>query len=174
MLKNLFLPLFMFVALCQINAQTQPAAAAPVKYGHMNLGNLLEQLPDVKKANEALKAYTERLSAKDDSLVQAFQKAYTELEKQVNELPPVVLQQKQAELQKQQEFIQKFEEDAQRMVGAKRDEMLQPILGKIRDVVKVVAQENGYAMIFDVASGAMLFASETDDVTPLVKKKLGL
>jgi hypothetical protein len=29
-------------------------------------------------------------------------------------------------------------------------------------------------MIFDTSSGAMLFAAESDDVTALVKKKLGL
>jgi len=29
-------------------------------------------------------------------------------------------------------------------------------------------------MIFDTSTGAMLFATDTDDVTVLVKKKLGL
>ncbi|MBC7774905.1 MAG: OmpH family outer membrane protein, partial [Phycisphaerae bacterium] len=39
---------------------------------------------------------------------------------------------------------------------------------------KAVAKENGYAMVFDTSTGAMLFASDSDDLTELVKKKLGL
>ncbi|HNE30253.1 MAG TPA: OmpH family outer membrane protein, partial [Saprospiraceae bacterium] len=77
-------------------------------------------------------------------------------------------------LQKQQAYIQKFEEDAQQKVAAKRDELLQPILDKIDAAVKAVAKENGYLMIFDTSSGAMLFAADTEDVTELVKKKLGM
>lgn len=164
----------MWMLLALLATGTALYAQAPAKYGHMNMGNLLESLPDAEKANESLKKYAEQLSVKDDSLVKAFQANYAALEKQVNDLAPVVLQQKQAELQKQQEFIQKFEEEAQNMVAKKREELLTPILAKIKDAIKAVAKENGYAMIFDVGSGVTLFVEESDDITPLVKKKLGL
>ena len=164
-----------FTLIALFVATTLSAQTAP-KYGHMNLGNLLEELPDTKKANDDLKAFTDKLTAKDDSLTKAFQAAYTVLEADYKrgDVPPVQLQKRQEELQKQQEFIQKFEQEAQQMVATKRQELLEPILKKITDTVKVVAKEAGYAMIFDTSSGVMLFATETEDVTALVKKKLGL
>lgn len=152
------------------------AQAQTPKYGHMNLGNLLEMLPDTKKANEELKVFADKLTAKDDSLTKLFQAAYAKLEEEYNAgtLTPVVAKQRQEELQKQQEYIQKFEEDAQKQVAAKREELLSPILKKVEENIKAVAKESGYLMIFDTSSGSMLFASETEDITALVKKKLGL
>lgn len=162
----------LFTGATALQAQTP---AAP-KYGHMNLGNLLESLPETKKANDDLKVFTDKLAAKDDSLTKAFQAAYSQLEQEYNAgtLTPVQAQTRQEELQKQQTVIQAFEEEAQKQANARRDELLRPILEKVDAAVKAVARENGYLMIFDTGSGAMLFAAETDDVTELVKKKLGL
>lgn len=166
---------FCFLSALIFAAATVQAQTAP-KYGHMNLGNLLEAMPDTKKANDDLKVYTDKLTMQDDSLTKSFQEAYAKLEKEYNDglLTPVVAQQRQAELQKQQEFIQKFEQDAQQMVAARREELLKPILEKINAAIKAVAVENKYLMIFDTSSGVMLFADDTDDVSALVKKKLGI
>jgi outer membrane protein len=162
--------LVLFTGLTSLQAQTQP------KYGHMNLGNLLEMLPDTKKANDVLKVFTDSLGAKDEAMTKAFQEAYAKLEQEYNagQLTPVQAQARQAELQKQQESIQQFEQQAQQLVNAKREEALRPILQKVDDAIKAVAQESGYLMIFDTSSGAMLFANDSDDVTALVKKKLGI
>ncbi len=167
---------FLTLLTCLMGATVLSAQTPAPKYGHMNLGNLLESLPETKKANDDLKAFADKLSAVDDSLTRAFQAAYQQLEKEYNagELTPVQASQRQEELQKQQAYIQKFEEDAQQKVTARRDELLQPILDKIDTAVKAVAKENGYLMIFDTSSGAMLFAADSEDVTELVKKKLGL
>jgi outer membrane protein len=167
---NFFFPLALLLGAVTLQAQTAP------KYGHMNLGNLLESLPETKTANDKLKVFTDGLTAKDDSLTKAFQAAYSKLETEYNSgvLTPVQSQTRQAELQKQQEAIQKFEQDAQQLVAAHREELLKPILAKIDTTIKAVATENGYLMIFDTSSGVMLFANEADDVTAIVKKKLGL
>jgi outer membrane protein len=153
-----------------LTAQTQP------KYGHMNLGNLLELLPETKKANDAMKVYTDSLGAKDEAMTKAFQEAYAALQKDYNAgiLTPVQAQTRQAELQTQQEAIQKFEQDAQQLAAAKREALLSPILAKVEAAVKDIAKEKGYLMIFDTSSGVTLFAAESDDVTALVKAKMGL
>lgn len=162
--------LFALLLSATLSAQTAP------KYGHMNLGNLLELLPDTKKANDELKVFADKLGAKDDSLGRALQAAAELLQKEYDAgvLTPLQAQTRQAELQKQQEALQKFEQEANQMVTAKREELLKPILTKVDEAIKAVAKEGGYSMIFDTSTGAMLFATETEDVTALVSKKLGL
>ncbi len=162
--------LFALLLSATLSAQTAP------KYGHMNLGNLLELLPDTKKANDELKVFADKLGAKDDSLGRALQAAAELLQKEYDAgvLTPLQAQTRQAELQKQQEALQKFEQEANQMVTAKREELLKPILTKVDEAIKAVAKEGGYSMIFDTSTGAMLFATETEDVTALVTKKLGL
>ncbi len=165
-------PFFLFFLLLSVSlsAQTSP------KYGHMNLGVLLELLPDTKTANDQLKVFADKLGITDDSLGRALQAGAEKLQKEYDSgvLTPLQAKERQAELQKQQEFLQKFEQDANQMVTAKREELLKPILTKVDDAIKAVAKESGYSMIFDTSTGAMLFAADTDDVTALVKKKLGL
>lgn len=165
-------PIFFLALIFGASLSAQNAA----KYGHMNLGNLLELMPDTKKANDDLKVFADRLTAIDDSLGRALQSAAETLQREYDagNLTPIQAQQRQAELQKQQEFLQKFEQEAQQKVGAKREELLGPILQKVDDAIRAVAKEHGFVMIFDTSSGAMLFAADNEDVTALVKSKLGI
>lgn len=150
--------------------------ATPTKFGHMNFGNLLEELPESKKANETLTAFAKTFTVKGDSLGNKLQADATEFQRKYDEgaYTPVEAQKRYQELQQQQAELEAFEKDAQEKVAAKRDEMLNPILKKLDDAIKAVGKENGYAMIFDVGSGAALYAAESEDVTALVKKKLGM
>ena len=45
---------------------------------------------------------------------------------------------------------------------------------KQQQAIADVAKENGYSYIFDVSAGALLYQPDSDDILPLVKKKLGL
>jgi outer membrane protein len=56
----------------------------------------------------------------------------------------------------------------------RRQVLLKPILEKIDVAVKAVGKEGGYTFIFDTSSGSMLFATESEDITSLVKTKLGM
>lgn len=158
-----------------VSAQTDGATATP-KYGHMNLGNLLDEMPETAQAEATLRVYADSLNAKDSVMTAAFQAAYLKLKNDYDQgsLTPVQLQQRQAELEKQRQEIQKYEEEAQKNLETRRGELLQPILMRVDTAIKEVAKENGFAMIFDVSSGSMLFASETIDVASMVKKKLGM
>jgi outer membrane protein len=78
------------------------------------------------------------------------------------------------QLAKEEEQIRREAQEAEQKVNAKRQALLQPIIEKINKAIQLVGKENKYDYILDTASGAMLFVSESEDVAPLVKKKLGL
>ena len=59
-------------------------------------------------------------------------------------------------------------------MAAKEQELLEPILSKARKAIEEVAKEGKYTYIFDKTGGTILYANESEDVLPLVKKKLGL
>jgi outer membrane protein len=165
-----------FLAVLLFGAFTLAAQTEPPKYGHMNLGNLLDAMPETKGAEDSLKIYAAKLAVKDSIMTQAFQEAFLLLRKQyeARELTQIQVQQRQGELEKQRQEIQAYEAKAQQDLEAKRGDLLKPILAKIDEAIKAVAKENGFMMIFDISTGSMLFASETIDVTPLVRKKLGM
>lgn len=147
------------------------------KYGHLNAGNLLEQMPDVAKADSEMETYQKQMIAKGEEMAKAFQEKYAKLAQEIQQglHSPVQQQQLEAELQKEQQSIIAYEQEVRTKVAAKREELLAPILDKVNTAIQNVGKEQGYSMIFDSSiPNVLLFVEESDDVTAQVKAKLGL
>ncbi len=49
---------------------------------------------------------------------------------------------------------------------------MEPILDKLKIVIEKVAVENNYSMIFDAATGGLLYAKPSMDITDLIMEEL--
>lgn len=152
------------------------ALAQTQKMGHLNSGNLLSMLPDIKEADAELNRIQDSLEIEEQTMVAAFEEEYTKFVQLANagELTKIQIQTKQAEFQEKEQEILDMRKRAQMKVLEKRQEVMNPILDKLQTAVDDVAKENGFHYIFDVGSGSLLFANETVDIEPLVRKKLGI
>lgn len=147
------------------------------KYGHLNSGNLLAEMPAVKAADKQMEAYQKELIAAGEKMATAFQEKLSVYMKKANagELSQVQDQQEQAKLQQEQQKIAKYEQEIVAKMQEKRQELLAPILQKVDAAIKAIGEEQGYAMIFDTSViNAVLFAKDSDDITAVVKTKLGM
>ena len=144
------------------------------KYGHMNLGNFLESLPQVADANKQLQTVGQSYGVKLDSMENELRTYYTQVNEQANsgQLTRLQIETHQKSLEVKQNALQAYSEESEKAVAAKRQELLEPILKKVEDAVKLVAKENNYLMIFDTSVGATLYVAESDDVTSLVRQKM--
>ena len=152
------------------------SASAQQKFGHLNSGNLLEQMPEVKIANDSLKMFGEAMGARGESLAKNFQAAVEAYQKdvQAGTLTPLQSQAREADLQKMQSEGQDFEKNLQEITNLRRQQLLNPILAKVDAAIKAIGKEGNFAMIFDTSTGATLYALESEDIMPLVKAKLGI
>lgn len=150
--------------------------AQEYKFGHLNSGNLLASMPEAKAADEQLAALQKNLVAKGDTMVAEFRKAYDSYLKESSEgiLNPKQAKDREDALHKMQENLQAYEQQIQQEILKKRQELLGPMLKKVDEAVDAVGKEGKYHMIFDESGGAMLYTLPSQDVTELVKKKLGL
>ena len=167
---------FLAFAFILLMASGNPLAAQN-KYGHMNYGNLLEQVPELKSGNTQLETYRNQLVKQGQDRAKKWEAEVKKFQAQAKAGELTGLQVKQAEekLGKEQQAIGALEQDVINKVTNKRNEILKPILDKVDAAVKAVGKENGYSMIFDSSLyNFILSAEDTDDVTDLVKKKLGL
>ncbi|MEM1320194.1 MAG: OmpH family outer membrane protein [Bacteroidota bacterium] len=172
-MKKLFQFMLLMFAFTALSSNTTFAQ----KYGHLNSGNLLSQMPEVTKADEALATYQEKLGEAFKVKVDAFQKKYNDLVQQVNTgtMSQVQIQTEENALREEQAALAKEEQDNVAKVQQKRQELLQPLLDNVDKAIKEVGKENGYSMIFETSIiNTILFAEDADDVMPLVKKKLGI
>ncbi len=157
----------LFMAVNTISAQ---------KIGHLNSGNIIALMPDAAKADSGLVLYRGELVAKGDSAGKAFEKEYKAFVEAYNAgtLSQIQQQKRQEELQKQQQILQNYAQEIDQRIANLRRQLLQPILAKLDEALQAVGKEGGYQAIFDSSNGSTLFAQESDDVSALVKAKLGL
>jgi outer membrane protein len=146
------------------------------KIGHLNSGNIITLIPETAKADSGLILHRNDLMMEGDSIAKAFEseyKVFVEAYK-AGTLSALQSQKRQEDLQKKQQYLQAYAQEIEERVANLRRQLLQPILAKLDEAIRAVAKENGYSFIFDTSTGATLYAAESDDVAPLVKKKLGL
>jgi outer membrane protein len=147
----------------------------PIKLGHIETGKLMEIMPEVKKAEESLKIKQDEVQKDYEAMETrrlALIKDYQENEKTYSELKKKDLEQ---EMQGLIERMRRFEQQAGELLQTTQEDLLKPILDKIQKAVKQVGDENGFTYIFEMGRGAIIYTSPTsEDVLPLVKKKLGL
>ncbi len=144
------------------------------KFGYVNSAAILSQLSDVKEAEASLEALQKQLQKKGQGMVEALQKEYTAVQQKVErgELSPKQQEEAAAALKAKEEEIGKFEQDMAKQLQDKRTELLEPIYDKVNTAIADVAKENSFQLIFD--QGVLLYAEATQDVSALVKAKLGI
>lgn len=147
------------------------------KFGHVNTGNILVQIPATKNADVKLKAMQDSLVALGETRAKAMQEEYIAFAKAYEEgnVPPVEAQRKQAEFEKKEQELAKLEDEIVAYIAQKRKELLNPILESLDKALKEVGKEGGYTMIFDTSVfNTILFASDSDDLEAKVKAKMGI
>ncbi|MFZ4427260.1 MAG: OmpH family outer membrane protein [Saprospiraceae bacterium] len=147
------------------------------KYGHLNYGNVLTLMPEVKQADAQLEAFQKELVSKGERMAVEFRGNVAKFmtEQQSGILSPKEQQTKREALEKEQVAIEAYEQEIQRQVNLKREELLKPLTDKLDKAIEAVAKANGFTLVFDTgAFNAVLFGDESIDLFPMVKKELGV
>jgi outer membrane protein len=152
------------------------AAVAQNKFGYMNSLELLSLMPEVRSADSVLDKYASELDELASKMYNEYmsksQDAQAKKEKGLltPEQEEIVIK----ELADMEKRISDFQQSAEEKIGKKKQLLYEPIMKKVNDAIQAVAKANAYSYIFDASSGALLFANESDDVLPLLKKHLNL
>jgi outer membrane protein len=163
--------------LSSILAMVAVVGANAQKFGHLNSGNLLVQMPETKVADEQLKVYQDSLVKVGQDRAKKLQEDYNLFAQayQAGNVPPIEAQKKQAEFQQKQDELAQYEEEVMQMVGKRREELISPLLDRVQAAINEVGKEGSYTMIFDTSVfNTILFAKDSDDIEPKVKAKLGI
>ncbi|MDX2190284.1 MAG: OmpH family outer membrane protein [Bacteroidota bacterium] len=155
------------------------AQVKPFRLGYTNVDYLISLHPDSKKVDAELKNYRAQLDKEAETLAGEFRGKYESYEKGKNMMAEPVRATKEKELMELQERIQEFQKNAEADLQKKQLELLQPVLDKIQKAIDAVANENGFTYVLNSDAGfgttpVLLHGPESDNVTDLVLKKLGI
>ena len=172
--KLLALVAFIFVAFTA-SAQT----AKPIKLGHLDVQKLMDVMPDVKKADETLQAKQADIQKELASMTETYQKLFQEYQTNAKTYTDLVRANKEQEIQTLGERIQNFRDVADQQMQETYRQLMGEIMEKIKKAAQEVGKENGFTYIFiampSPTQGGILYAADnSEDVMPLMKKKLGI
>ncbi|MBL0293154.1 MAG: OmpH family outer membrane protein [Saprospiraceae bacterium] len=145
------------------------------KIGYLNSQALLVDIPEVKQADSALDDLQKVLQKKGQQMVEDLQAKYQDLAKKEKqgEIAPKVLEEEAKKLKEKEAEIGKFEQDMQKQLAEKRESLMKPIYDRINVIIKDISKEKGFQYVLDASNGFILYADETQDITALIKTKLG-
>ena len=69
--------------------------------------------------------------------------------------------------------IQQFNQEAQTAIQKEQQAQMQPIQQKVLDAIESVGKENNFTVIQE-KEVFLFYAAPAEDITPLVRKKLGI
>jgi outer membrane protein len=90
-------------------------------------------------------------------------------------MPESIKQARQSEIVEIEQRINTFNQTASSDLQKKQQELFAPVIDKVKKAINEVGTENNYTYIFDLSTQSIVYQSpKSNDITALVKKKLGL
>lgn len=151
------------------------AMSQDLKFGHINSQELLATLPERSAAEEQLKKHATMLENQQKTMNEDLNKKYADYLAERETLSDLVRQTREKEIQNLQQNIQVFSNQAMIELQEKEKSLITPIIEKVQKAIQEVGKENGFVYIFDLSNRTVVYHStKSVDITPLVRKKLGL
>ena len=164
-MKKAFLLLFAVLLLGTTSSYAQ-------KYGHVNVQEVFSVMPGGDSIRIKLENYQKELQDVYNTMAEEYQTKSEKFNREAGTMSSAVLKIRKQEIADLESRIMEFQQNFQDELQAKQIELTQPFQDAILNAINEVAKENGYAYIFD--SSILLYTGGGDDVSALVKKKLGI
>jgi outer membrane protein len=148
-------------------------AQKAIKLGHINSNDLLKIMPGRDSAQTILEKHVKDLEKTLKGMKTELETKYQDFMSSQSQMSELIKQSKTKELQDMQARIEEFQDNAQKDYQDREKKLLTPIIDKAKKAIEDVAAENKYTYIFDSGVGSLLYQDASDDILPLVKKKLG-
>ena len=149
--------------------------AQEAKVAIVNSQEIMMAMPEIAAMQETMKQMNDKYAGEMKTMEDEFQKKYTDYIAQQDSMTENIKLRRTQELEDIRQRVENFTQVAQQDMNKKQQELLAPIQDKLRNAIKAVGDEKGYAYIIDNNPGIVLYTGNAAiDATPLVKAKLGL
>ena len=163
-MKKLMIVLFVgFVAI---------SATAQQKFGYLNTQEMIVQMPEYAEAQKKHEAFQMEQQRKYETMVTNYQTKEAQFQNGQLTMTETEKQMIYNELQTLAQQIQQYEQTVPQLIQNHQGELIGAIVEKVQNAAKEVGAESGFIYIFD--TNVLVYQGGGEDVTSLVKKKLGL
>lgn len=151
------------------------ASAQTFKMGLVDTQSVIAAMPETADAQKKIADASKRYEDEYARLGEEMKRMVDEFQNMKEDELPAIKERKTRELSDYQQKMQTFEQTAYQDLQKMQQELMAPLMQKIKSAVESVGQEGGFSLIqmFDPQL-TMYQAAPVVDVTTQVKAKLGL
>lgn len=151
------------------------ASAQTVKIGLVDTNAILTAMPEVTAAQQKMQETQNKYEAQYKALSEELQKQYEELANMKEDELPAIRDNKTRAFTDNQQKMQQFEQNVVQEMQKLQNDLMAPIFTKMKDAIESVGREGNYTLVQALdPQNIFYYSAPAEDITPLVKNKLGL
>jgi outer membrane protein len=167
-MRKLFSFLFVVAGLIAVSAPL----SAQQRIGYIDTRRIIQEAPGAQEARATMEremqGWQGQMQAMDDSL----RNMMTEFQQRQAVMAADARQRREQEIMQHQQRFEQRAQELQQQAGRRQQELMQPIMQRVEAVISEVRQAEGFAIVFDVASEAIVSADPALDLTARVIDRL--
>lgn len=149
--------------------------AQDVKLGHVNFREVVSLMPELTDIDKKLNDFQSEVEKEIVKMREEYNAKLKDFVDNQATMPETIKQARQAEIADLEQRTSTFSQNAQQDYNNRYQELLNPVIEKVKKAITDVATEGGYTYILDESTQVIVYQSpKSNNITPLVKKKLGL
>jgi outer membrane protein len=171
--KNIMLKKLLFVALFAISCIV--VSAQTPKFGHVNSQEILMAMPELTTIEKEISDLGAIYESELLKLREEYNAKIAEYQEKQATMHESIKQVRQGEIAEMEQRIVTFNQQANQDLQRKQQELLAPVIEKIKKTIDEIGNENAFSYIFDLSAQSVLYTGkDAQDITALVKTKLGI
>ena len=152
------------------SAQAQQATQGQIVF--INSQQVIAAAPGAREAQSTLEREMTDLRTQVQQMESTLDSMMTSYEQRQVMLSPESRREMQDSIRARQREFQGRAQQFEQQMQARQAELLQPIMGRVQQVIDALRTERGYALVLDAAEGGLISADPALDITQEVLTRL--
>lgn len=144
------------------------------KIAHVNFEELISLMPGQDTIMTKLQQYQTMLESQMKAMAGEYETKLADYQANMNSFSNIVKQTKEKEIQDLRSRIELFQQNAYQDIQDKQLELYEPLMKRAQEACGQIAKEQGYKYVLNKNDNIIIYCEESDNILPLVKKKLKL
>lgn len=148
---------------------------AQEKLAYVNVQEIFQVMPELSDVEKTIADLNEQYKKELDKMYEEYAAKAKEYQDNLQTMAESIKTRRQGEIVDIEKRIGTFQQTANEELQKKQMELVNALRQKILTATSEIGAENNYTYIFDISAQSIAYHSpKAVDVTPLVKKKLGI
>jgi outer membrane protein len=169
-MRKLFATVLTFAGLLAVSAPLSAQAAS--KIGYIDTRRVLAEAPGAEQARTTLESEMQRFQGELKAMQDSLQAIMTDYQQKSLVMSADAKQKREQEIIQKRTGWEQRAEQMQQQAAQRQQQIMAPIMERVEAVISQVRQAEGFAIVFDVASEAIVSADPALDLTTKVIEAL--